>query len=88
MKLALFKNIEYDFEIVSTDVSEGHQEYVRVSEYVDVDFPRLDGPDVVLQQIERLREQKKRIQAGTEAELNRIDQRIGDLLALEAPEDE
>ena len=82
MKVAIFKNLEHNFTCVNDDGLEGCESYVRLSEYVDVDFPLLSNEDVVAKQVDALEEAKKNIQAQTERKLTEIDRQIGELLAL------
>ena len=82
MKVALFKYVKYGFESVWTEGMEPDPDYVRISEYVDVEFPPLENSEIVNNEIASLKESKKQIQAETEAKIGVIDRRIGDLLSL------
>jgi hypothetical protein len=82
MKIAIFKNIEYEFESVSGESSEGREGYVRITEYIDVEFERLEDKEIVEKQVDCLREVKKKIQAETEVKIGEVDRRIGELLSL------
>ena len=82
MKVAIFKHLEHDFTLVSDDLLDGCKSYVRLSEYVDIDFPMITNEAVVTRQVEALEEAKKNIQAQTERKLTEIDRKIGELLAL------
>lgn len=82
MKVAIFKHLEHDFTLVSDGLLDGCKSYVRLSEYVDIDFPMITNEAVVTRQVEALEEAKKNIQAQTERKLTEIDRKIGELLAL------
>jgi hypothetical protein len=43
MRVALFRSLLYDYIIASGDSFEGVEGFMRVSEYVQVDFPPLDS---------------------------------------------
>jgi len=82
MKIAIFRNIQYDFESTLGETMEGDDDYIRLTEYVDIEFVRLDNSDVAAREIAILNGVKKNIQAQAELKLGEIDRRIGDLLAL------
>ena len=82
MKVAIFKNMGLGFESVAEKTLEGADDYVRITEYVDVKFTPLKNADVANSQIALLNAAKKKIQAETEIKLGELDHRIGELLAL------
>ena len=43
-KLALFKNTKFNFIGVTEPIMEGNADYIRISEYVDVEFPEIIEP--------------------------------------------
>lgn len=82
MELAVFKDVKADFVCAANRFLEEAAEYVRISEYVTVDFPDLDRDELVKKQIDVLREQKNSILATAQAAVNDIDRKIGDLQAI------
>lgn len=84
-KVAIFKNVEYGYESVCEDSFETMNDYVRTTEYVEIEFTRLGSDELVKKEIATLESAKKKIQAETEVKLGEIDRRIGDLLALPQP---
>jgi len=82
MKIAIFKNPTDDFTAVKTEDMEKYTDFIRISEYLDVDFVMLPDKDVVGKQVAALEQEKQDIQANTQLKLNTIDQKIGELLAL------
>ena len=82
MKLAIFKNLPNDFETYQEECFENYEDYVRISEYVDVEFPPLKNADVLNKQVAALKKAKQDIQAATELKLQDIDYKISKLLAL------
>jgi len=85
MEIAIFKNIELDFETIEKKSFEDVPRYVRMSEYIDIDFVMLKPDTVAAKEVSILKDAKKKIQAETELKLNNIDRKIGELLALPAP---
>ncbi|MEE9193109.1 MAG: hypothetical protein V3U21_01105 [Thermodesulfobacteriota bacterium] len=85
MKVAIFKSIEYGHESANDDGLEDVEGYLRITEYIDVEFVPIDRSEIVTKEISILKEVKKKIQAETELKLVEVDRKIGDLLAL--PED-
>ena len=53
MKLAIYKNTEYDYESVREvdDYFENDENSIRLSEQVDVDFKMLDKQETVKQEV-------------------------------------
>lgn len=83
MKVALFKSMEYGIEMVSTQATEKYSNgYVRISEYVDVDFPPLQDEAVVRQQIEKLDEIADKITDDYRNKIAEIQDRKSKLLAI------
>ena len=82
MKIALFKNVELDFETVCGGEMEDCENYVRTSEYINVEFPPLANDEIIAQQIEILEQAKQNVQAQAERKLTELDHQIGKLLAL------
>lgn len=82
MKMALFKNVKYNFTSPCNESYEELDENIRVSEYVDVIFPPLSNVDIVSKQVDFLKQSKKNKRAKLQSELTIIDSKIGKLLAL------
>jgi len=86
MKLALHRSVTSAMELVFEDLGDKClHDYVRISKFIDVDFPLLDNEKIVKKQVSKLREEKKRVQAETQMELNAIDRKISKLLSLPEP---
>jgi hypothetical protein len=71
MRLAIFKNIACNFETVAEKNMEACEDYLRISEYVDVDFPPREDSEIVNNEI-----------ASLEEDMNQLKRKIGELLAL------
>ena len=82
MNIALFNKLQYDFETTGEESLEGGANYVRLSEYVEVDFPTLDIGDIINGQVEVIDAQIKTEQVAAEIKLNELKQRRDELLAL------
>ncbi len=85
MKLAIFKSIEHGYQTIDDEDFESINGYIRISEFVDVEFPLLPTGDLIAKEVSLLRDEKKKIQAETEIKLNNVDRKIGELLALPQP---
>lgn len=82
MKIAQYKNVAYDFECVSDDGLATCKDYVRLSEWVDVDFPPIPREETVKAELAILEEEANEIRAETQQRLNEIERRKQELLAL------
>lgn len=82
MKIAKFKSIEFGHHIFTDEGFEECDGYLRISEYIDVDFQPLENKEIIVKHVDALKDMKKKIQADTEVKLVEIDRKIGDLLAL------
>ncbi len=84
MEIAQYKSLKYGGTIIfeKSDDNDDYASYIRTTEYVDVEFVPLDNQTVCKKEIDSLNQQKKDIQANTQLQLNELDARIGELLAL------
>lgn len=82
-RLALFKSMEHGVEITGDRNTEKYsQNYVRISEYVDVEFPPLQDEHVVRQQVEKLDAIADRITDDYRNKIAEIQERKSKLLAI------
>lgn len=73
MKIAIYKNIQHDFETICKEDFECLPNYTRITEFVDVEFPRLPlNAEQEIAAIERCRSETVQRH---EAELQRLDKR-------------
>ncbi len=82
MKVAKFKSLEYGYESVSDEGLDHLPNYVRLSEYVDVEFPPLGRDEVIQKQVSALDAVRERIVEEFTGKLAEIDRRKQELLAL------
>lgn len=83
MKIAIFKRTgECSFESVSTDELEGCENYVRITEYVDVEFPKLKGREIVEKQLAAIDRTEKELRNKFQSALNNIERERAELMAL------
>lgn len=82
MKIALFKDVKYEYEVVGGESLEGGNSYVRASEYVDIEFKKLPYGDAENAEIEIIDNQMASEMAGFECSMNKLKQRKAELLAL------
>jgi hypothetical protein len=81
-RLALFKNVEYGWVFASEESRNEADDYIRITEYVEVDFTELPLNDVINSQIESLdkaaEEMGKKYMEGLES----IKRKKAELLSL------
>ena len=84
MKLVLLKNLKYDFETVTIE-DEGMNlaeyigdEYIQLSEIIDVEFPMLKDVDINAKKIEVIDKDIQKAKAGIEL----LEQAKAELLAI------
>lgn len=83
MKVALYKEVTGGWETVSIgDNLEGSTTYVRISEFVDVEFPRLKDEETVRKQLDALDTVRAEVSRKFAAALREIDARKSSLQAL------
>ena len=82
-KLAVFLG-DIGNEIIGDDTWEDYNdgEYVRQTEYVDVDFPDRDKAEIVPEQVARLEDMKETLQTVYLQKQAEIDEKISKLLAI------
>jgi hypothetical protein len=87
MKIALYRptgRSDYTIVLESSDFrDDARDDYIRVSEVVDVDFPERSHDEVVAQELSSIDNQIKTVQVAAEVKLNELKQRRDELLALE-----
>jgi hypothetical protein len=83
VRIALYKDIHADWETVSIENRlDSSTAYVRVSEFVDVDFPKLSDAETVQKQLAALDTVRAEVSRKFAAALKEIDQRKASLQAL------
>lgn len=84
MKLALFKNIEFQHSSPAPcgEIFERVANYVRISEYVEIEFPPLASEEMIGQQLAALDQAESAVRLKFESALNAIKERRSELLAL------
>ena len=84
MKIALFKNVEYDHETIREYVEFDMfaDDYLQLSEFVEVDFPLLDKSEVNKKQVAIIDKQIQKVKADYEVKLNGLESYKAELLAI------
>jgi hypothetical protein len=86
MKVAKFKRIAeasyLEYETVSDDSIEGSDNYVRISEYVEVEFPPLSKGEIVEQQLAALNQVEREARMRLQDVLEKVKGRRAELMAL------
>ena len=85
MKLAVYKH-EYSDGSPCGEWAETCNGYVRLTEFVEVDFPPLADATVIARQVEMIDRQISKVRVAAADEVARLEQRKAELLALPAPE--
>lgn len=82
MKLAKWRNVRVGYEVVTDEWCDGHNDYIRLSEFVEVDFPALSVDAVIAQEVAVLDKKIDDIQTRALVEMTQLRQRKQELLAL------
>lgn len=84
MKLAIFKRVDpaLSYETVKGESYEEDSGFVRISEYVEVEFPPLSSGEVVQKQLEILDKAEGELRSKFQQALAGIQQSRQELLAL------
>ena len=80
-KLAIF-TMPGGSEMECTDWAEDRADYARISEYVDVEFPRLDVSEIVDNKLKSLDHIEQVLREKFQTELNRIVEERAKILSL------
>ena len=73
----------YGTTIISIDWAERDQDYTRISEYVEVEFPALPKEDVLNNQIATIDKKIETVKQESIDLINKLQQKKQELLALE-----
>jgi len=88
MKIVLMKNVKFNFDTVCKVPEDGNMshyesnEYVMISEIIEVDFPELDNEIVIKSQVAIIEKQITKVRADAEAAVTALDRRKQELLAI------
>ena len=82
MKIAQFRSSVYNLISVSDEVLERCEDYVRISEYVEVDFVERNKEDVVNDEIAVIDTQIKTVNLDAYKKTSELEQRKAELLAI------
>lgn len=86
MRVAMFKSIRFGYEVASSCEYASDTDYVRISEWVDVEFPPISNREVINNQITALDKMAKAVREKAADQLAIIEQKQAELLALPAPD--
>ena len=86
-KVVLMRNMEYNFESVvfaskGNDLSYYGDEYVQLSEILEIDFPELDKEESIKKQVAVLDKQITKVMADSEVQITKLKARKQELLAI------
>jgi hypothetical protein len=83
MKIAKYKRVgEYGYETVSDDGLENCADYIRISEFIEVDFPPLESKEVIQRHLEALDRTETEVRSKFQEMLNSIEQQRAELRAI------
>lgn len=82
MKIAVYKDVQYNFESICKDSFEGVKGYVRVSDFVEVEFPKLSDDETIQKQLHALDEVRAEVSRKFAEALKEIDDAKAQLQAL------
>jgi hypothetical protein len=82
-KIAKFKSIDCGSISFLGDWAEGFSRYVRISEYIEVEFPEREKAEYIQEEINLLDKMADEIRDKATEGLNNINRRKEELLALE-----
>jgi hypothetical protein len=82
MKIAKFKRVKYGYEHIADDGFDDCDGYIRVTEFVDVEFTDLPAEEVVPKQIHAIRLQMRAAQEEHAVKMAAFDEQIGKLSAI------
>ena len=81
-RLALFENITYGGITPTESWAERRNDYTRLTEYVEVDFPEPEKGTVIAAKVEKLQAVKEEMKEKFLEGMGNIDTKIQELLAI------
>jgi hypothetical protein len=81
-KLALFKNLKHGHESVCDEIFDTFHDYVRLTEFVEVNFPPLNSEEVVEKQLKALDSAEHDVRTRFQEALNEIERQRQELRAI------
>ncbi len=81
-KLALFKNLTYGHESVCEEIFDTFHDYVRLTEFVEVNFPPLNSEEVLEKQLKALDSAEQDVRTRFQEALNEIERQRQELRAI------
>ena len=82
MKIALFENNTYYGITPIGEWGEGSNDYTRLTEYVEIDFPELEKGTVIAAKVEKFQAVKEEMKEKFLEGMGNIDTKIQELLAI------
>jgi len=84
VKIAQYRSVKHDYITIgeSREFYENKDDFIRMTEYVEVDFVERPREEIVNIEIQALKDLKKEIHAAAQARVMEIDRKISDLLAI------
>lgn len=82
MKMAQFRNIQYGYINIETERYEDQEDFVRITEYVDIEFTELSAEVTVPKEIEFFEKARETVKVAAALEVEKINDKIQNLRAL------
>lgn len=82
MKVAQFQSLDCGYKTVAGKELDGSDHYVRISEYVDVEFPQLSGDEHIQGAVATLDRRKAKVTEEFGRKLADIERQKSELLAI------
>ncbi len=81
-KIAVFENIVYGVITPNEEWAERSNDYTRLTEYVEIDFPELEKGTVIAAKVEKFQAVKEEMKEKFLEGMGNIDTKIQELLAI------
>lgn len=82
MKIAKYKDVEFGFEVVGNEFLDNVESYVRISEFVDVEFPPISSDELIQKHVSVLDKAREKVVTEFTRKLADIDRRKSELLSI------
>lgn len=82
MKIAKYKDVEFGIETVSSELLENCSSYVRVSGFIEAEFPPLSSDEQIQKHVAALDKTREQVVTEFTRKLADIDRRKSELLAI------
>ena len=82
MKIAQFKSLEYGYESIQDESFEDIDDYIRISEYIDVEFTEINREEIVSAEISVIDKKIKSVNLAANQKVSELERIKAELLAI------